>query len=245
MDWGDYVLPDESQNTETAGARWLLIQTIAVVLPRFFEDLRDRVYPIFAHVLESRPGYWDSGWTFATWQLQPDPDQQLAPALLGWARRFHAEEAWVLDGALRTLWLWHRDPELREGLDIGGFRYACCADTLSSEEDREFTFTHAGWDPQIQRRKSFRDSIKKQFQTQLDVYEQRLASLMERGGAVRASKRYNCLHITWFALYQMRRMSSSKILQKHPELSDESTILKGVKAAARLLQWQNLRKERG
>jgi hypothetical protein len=245
IDWSDYVLPDQGQNTETAGARWLLIQEISLVFPGFFEELRDRVYPTFAHLMESRPDYWEPAWTFATWQLQPDPDRQLASVLSDWARRFHAEEPWILDGALRTLWLWHRDPELREYLDIGGFRYVCCADTLSSEEDREFTFTHAGWDPQFQRLEGFRHSLKKEFQTQLDAYEQRLSSLMELGGAVRARKRYNRVHISWFVLYQLGGMSSVKILHKHPDLKgDESTILKGVKATAHLLQWENVRKAR-
>ena len=102
------------------------------------------------------------------------------------------------------------------------------------------------WDPQFQRWEHVRESIKKEFQSQLDAYQQRLSSLMERGGAVRTRKRYNRVHITWFILYQLKRMSSSKILQKHPDLKgDESTILKGVKAAARLLQWENVRKTRG
>jgi hypothetical protein len=38
MDWGDYVLPDQSQNTETAGVRWLLIEAVSQVLPRFFAE---------------------------------------------------------------------------------------------------------------------------------------------------------------------------------------------------------------
>ena len=151
--------------------------------------------------------------------------------------------AWILEGALQTLWLWHRHPDWRESLDISGFRSSCCVDSLSSEEERLFKFESYGWDPQIQRWGSFRDSIKEQFKKHLDAYEQRLRLLMESQGAVRARYRYSSDHFKWFALYQLGRMSAGKILQQRTDLKgDESTILKGIKTAADLLQWKSIRK---
>jgi hypothetical protein len=245
LGWGEFILPDQSQNTEIAGARWEFTKMVRRVFPRFFEQLRERVYPSFARLAENRPGYWELGWTFETWQLQSDPDQQLMPCLLGWAREFHADETWILEGALQTLWLWNGDPKLRESLDMFGFRSSCCVDVLTSDEERLFTFEHEGWDPQTQRWGSFRDSIKGKFQKHLDTYERRLSSLMESRGAVRARKRYSADHFAWFALYQLGGLSATKILQQHPALKgDESTILKGVKTAAGLLQWTNVRKPR-
>jgi hypothetical protein len=243
--WGDYILRDQGQNTELAGSRWILMEVVSRVLPRFFEQLSDRVYPTFARLAKDRPGYWEPGWTFETWQLQSDSNQQLTPVLLGWARRFHAEETWILEGALQTLWLWSQDLELLKLLYIGGFRSSCCVNTLSSEAERQFTFTHDGWDPQFQTLASFRGLFKKQVQSDLDAYVQRLSSLMESQGAVRARKRYRVAHFEWFALYQLGGVSSNLILgQGSSQSGDESTILKGVKAAAGMLQWKNVRKAR-
>jgi hypothetical protein len=63
--YGEYVSPEPSQNTEIAGARWMLIEAVSRVLPRFFEQLRDRVYPTFARLAENRQGFWEPGWTLA------------------------------------------------------------------------------------------------------------------------------------------------------------------------------------
>ena len=243
--WGEFIVPDQSQNTEIAGARWMLMEVVSRVWPRFFEQLRARVYPTFARLAENTPGYWEPGWTFDAWQLQSDRDQQLTPVLLGWARAFHAEEPWILDGALQTLGMWRRDPALRESLDFGGFRASCCVDTLSSEEDRLFTFEDDGWDPQFQTWGSFRDSTVRKFERLLDSYKQRMSSRMESQGAVRARKRYRVAHLEWFALYQFGGRSATKILRYCPDLKgDSSTILKGVQAAADLLKWKSLHKPR-
>ena len=66
---------------------------------------------------------------------------------------------------------------------------------------------------------------------------------MEYQGAVHVRTQRNTDHLKWFALHQLGGMSSTKLLQQHPNLKGaESTILKGIKAAAGLLQWQNVRK---
>lgn len=108
-----------------------------------------------------------------------------------------------------------------------------------------FQFEHAGWNPQLQRWTSFRDSIEKAFQSELKVYEQRSRSLMESQGAIRARRRFSADNFAWFALYQLGSMSAVRILRQRPDLKgDESTILKGVKTAAGLLQWKTIRKAR-
>jgi hypothetical protein len=245
LSWGEYILLGQTQNSEIAGSRWKFLQVVRGVVPRFFEQLRDRVYPTYARLAENRQGYWETGWTLETWQLQSDRDQQLTPCLIAWAKAFHVEETWILEGALQTLWLWSRDPELRASLDIGGFRPYCCVDTLISEEEMLFTFESDGWDPQFQRWDIFRKSIKEEFQRQLDAYEQRLRSLLESQGAVRARQRYSPNHFAWFALYQLGGLSTVRILQQRPDLKgDASTILKGVKTAACLMQWKHIRKGR-
>src|ERR1035438_2156096 len=53
-------------------------------------------------------------------------------------------------------------------------------------------------------------------------------------GAERVRCRYGANHFLWFASYQLGGMSPSKILRTcHNLKGDESTILKGVKTAAR------------
>jgi hypothetical protein len=243
---GEYILPDQGQNTEITGARREFIEMVRRVLPRFFEDLRERVYPKYARLVENQSDYWETGWTFETWQQHSDRDRELTPCLVAWAEKFHvAEETWILNGALETLWIWHRYPEERECLEIHGFHSYCCVETLSGGEEALFQFEHPGWDPQIQRWTSFRDSIEKRFQRQVQEYEQRLRSAVEAQGAVRARRRFRADHFEWFALYQLGSMSAVRILKGRLDLKgDESTILKGVKTAAGLLQWKSIRKIR-
>jgi len=196
-------------------------------------------------VVENGPEYWAPDWSFETWQHHPAPDSQFTESLLGWARSFHAEETWILDGALQTLWKWHRDQTSRESLDIGGFRAVCCVDTLSSDEDRQFTFKHLGWDPQFERWARFRNAVTKEFQTYLNHYHQRLSSRMESQGALRARRQFSVDNFEWFALYQLGGMSASRILESRlDQKHDESTIMKGVNTAAGLLQWKNPRRVR-
>jgi hypothetical protein len=228
--FGEYILLEQSQNAQITGARWMLMEVVSRLLPRFFEQLREQVYPTFARLAENRPGYWEPGWTFETWQSQSDPDQQLTPRLIAWARAFQAEEAWILEGALQTLWLWYRDPESRKSLDISGFRSSCYVDTLSSDEDQQFTFEHYGWDPQFQRWASFRDSAIKKFQEHLAAYEQRLSSLMESQGAVRARKRYRVAYFDWFAWYQLGGRPLNVILGERPDLKGDQSCAFGKAA---------------
>jgi hypothetical protein len=241
----EYISSDQSENSEIAGARWEFMEVVRRVLPRFFEQLRARVYPTYARLAENRCGYWEPGWRFETWQLHSDRDNQLTPCLLAWARAFNAEEAWIFEGALQTLWLWHQYPEWRESLDISGFRSFRGVEVLTSEEERSFQFEDPGWDPQFQRWARYRAYIQKQFEKKLDAYEERLRSLAESRGAVRARYRYSVDNFEWFALYQLANMRAARILQQRTDLKgDESTIQKGVKAAAALLRWQNIQPAR-
>jgi len=243
LTWSEYVSSDPSQNTEIAGARFEFIEAVWRVFPRFFEQLRAVVYPNYARLAERRPGYWEIGWTFDTWQQVSDRDNQLTPCLLAWAREFNAEEPWILEGALQTLWLWHQHPDWRESLDISGFRSFPGVDTLTSDEERLFQFTSSGWDPQWQRWSSYRAHIQKQFKDELCAYEKRIRSRCESQGAIRARYRYSVDHFEWFAYYQLGKMSAGRILMQRPDLKgDESTILKGVQDAAALLQWQSRRR---
>src|SRR5262249_18312830 len=98
------AVPAAEQSNEVAGARWAFIEALRRKSPSFFERLRKDVYPRFAELAAGSADYWASGWTFATWQLYSDRDEQLTPILLAWARSFNVDgELWLLEGALETL----------------------------------------------------------------------------------------------------------------------------------------------
>src|SRR5229473_2555986 len=106
---GEYILSDRhDNNNQVASARWELIQAVHRKVPAFGEQLRKDVYPTFARLAGKRTDYWETGWKFRTWQLDSDRNNQLTPLLLAWARAFNLEkEAWILEGALQTLSIWH------------------------------------------------------------------------------------------------------------------------------------------
>jgi hypothetical protein len=39
LSWGEYILPDQSQNIDLAGARWKFMEVVRGTLPSFFEQL--------------------------------------------------------------------------------------------------------------------------------------------------------------------------------------------------------------
>lgn len=244
LGFGEFLSPDQNQNTEIAGARWQFVRVVSRLVPTFFVLLHSQVFPLFAAVVDRRPSYWDPEWSFETWQQHSDPDPQFTLGLIEWARSFHAEQTWIFDGALKTLWRWYRDPKSRQGLDIDGFRTAVCVDTLTSDEERKMIFEHVGWDPQLQKWSSWRPSVEEEFKNYLDAYRESLVSLMKKRGAKQARIRYSIDHFEWFASFQLLGLSATEILKLDPNLGEESNILKGLKNAARLMQWKNIRKVR-
>jgi hypothetical protein len=240
--WCEYVLPQQDQNIEIAVARQEFIRLVKCVFPRFLEQLRGQVYPRYAELVETKRR--EPGWASEAWLVSDLPLE--LPTLVAWAKKFNvADEVWIIEGALRTLSLWHRDAEVRDALDVSGFDSYAAVDTLSDGDDEVFQFEHPAWDPQFQRWTTFRESIEKRFANKLLNYEQRLCSLMESQGAVRSRRRYSSDHLAWFALYQLGGMTARGILNRRSDLKgDESTILKGLKTAADLLQWKALRKFR-
>ncbi len=65
LSWSEYVSPGASENAEIAGARWEFVRAVQRVLPRFFAELRQQVYPTYASLVKA--GYWKPGWTFEAW----------------------------------------------------------------------------------------------------------------------------------------------------------------------------------
>lgn len=115
-------------------------------------------------------------------------------------------------------------------------------DTLSEGKEALFRFEYPGWDPQLERWTDFRKAAVTEFGRQLQAYEERQRSLIESQGAARARRRYRREHLKWFTLYQIAGRSVAQIIKDRTDLKgDASTILKGIKTAAELLQWNTLR----
>jgi len=66
-------------------------------------------------------------------------------------------------------------------------------------------------------------------------------------GLVRARRKYSPDNLEWFVLYQFAGMSSGTISDRYAAQGravEESTVLKGIKAAAKLIGWNELRQPR-
>src|SRR5882724_772497 len=142
---GEYIISDRhDNNNQIASARWQFIQAIHRKVPAFGEQLRHDVYPSFARLAGKRTDYWETGWKFSTWQLHSDRNNELTPLLLAWAGTFNLEkEAWILEGALQTLWIWHKFADARRSLDLQGFRPNVCGKILIGDGEHRFSFEEA------------------------------------------------------------------------------------------------------
>jgi hypothetical protein len=75
-------------------------------------------------------------------------------------------------------------------------------------------------------------------------YEKETREFAESRGLVRAQRKYSPDNFEWFVLYQFAGMSSTAIADRYAEKDkflEESTVLKGIKAAAKLIGWNQLR----
>jgi len=218
-------------NQQVANARWQLILAARRNVPEFFERLRDEVYPVFERLAEPD---WDTSASFAMWQSRSDPDRQLTPILMNWARRFNVEgETWILQGALKTLSIWGKFAHCRENLEIVGFRQLVCVSGLVRYHERAFHFEDDGWDPTLMSFAGWRASALERFEAKMKQHEQRMQALVKERGGVPAVMRSSEEHFDWLALYQFANVPLECIAQ-HAGYGDKTTISKGMHQAAKL-----------
>jgi len=236
---GDYLICDQrgNSNNQVVSARWEFIQALQRKLPTFGERLRKEVYPKFARLARNQPGYWETGWTFVTWQLHSDRQNQLTPDLEAWAGAFHlAGKAWILEGALETLDRWHKCPDRRASLHLGGFRQHVCGPVLIGDCEHRFRLEDWGWDPQLLRWEGYRAHVQRRFAAELHAYQKRIRALAKARGAQPVHRRYSVEHLEWLALYHCGGRSLEKILKCSPFAGDKTTISKGLHQAACLIR---------
>jgi hypothetical protein len=238
---GEYARAGYPTDDETAGARRELVGVIHRCVPEFFGQLKDSVFPNF----ELRFRELQSNSNLRGWLATRDfvQSQLIDGLILPWARQFNAgDEGWVLRGALATLVAWF---EYHDWLKSADTRRFCNqpVDRVLLDYVR-FEFVDVGWGPQFEKWAAFRARVRKRFEEELKAYECYIRSKIESRGGQLARYRYSAVNLEWFALYQLRGLSSTRILKEHESSkSDASTILKGIKTAATVLGWMSLRTE--
>jgi hypothetical protein len=146
-------------------------------------------------------------------------------------------------GALRTLHGWYIAPDWRTSLEW---------DRNHGRRDvpavgRAFNFRYQGWEVRLLTWQAYSNSLRESLEKKLLAYEKQTRQLAESIGLVRAQRKYSPDNLEWFVLYQFAGMSSKKIADRYADEGkalDESTVLKGIKAAARLIGWNHLRNHR-
>ena len=172
-------------------------------------------------------------------------DSPLRTALSRWAREFHAEQDWFLDEMLRTLRGWHVMPLWRSELECNPIGKVISIVAWGEP----FRLDCEGWKMQTYTWANYSRSVRKRFEQRLAEYEQASRKLAESRGLVRGPHKYSSENLDWFVLYQFAGLSSKKIADRErAKWSGEaasrygdaaSGILKGVKAAARLIRWDS------
>ena len=238
-----YVSANPENSTEVAQARRLLMEFVRKLCPEFFLRLQADVFPHFEELLRQGQTLEDILWTRSPYRLLPEGE--LKRALASWAAEFNVSDAeWVLDGALRTLNQWHAIPDLKaeqEWTDVGPvFSFSVRA------IGELFKFEFAGWETELLDWTRYSKSVRQHFETALQEYRHRTVEAAKGCGLVAAQKKYNDRNLKWFVLYQFTGLSSTNIAKridaahKHSK-ADESTVLKGIRAAAKLTGWAKVR----
>jgi len=240
---GDYVSTDPEDSQSVFIARIALIEATRKPLPEFLQTLFDEVFPEYCRLVAGHGEFRE--FTF-TWQmfrsLPPRTDyEQVTKALIGWARRFNAEEDWVIEQAWRAFKAWDKFPESRDSLEWWqdhGWR-----NIFRSEP---FQFKWEPWLPQLRPWITYRAAMQKAFEKAVGEFECKTRAGALAQGLTSAPRTHSADNFEWFVLYQFAGWSSSRIeakLARSDGNPDASTILKGVKTAQKLIGWKLLRKD--
>jgi len=248
--YSEYDSPDRGQSTQAWQARLELIETSKRACPRFVKTLLSTALPLYRDLANT--GYdieqrilWGHPQASA-FQLLPE-DSGLKSALRNWAAEFNVSwqnaslesaETWLMDEALYTLRDWFTFPDMRDALRWHNMHFS---NTVASGEPFEFHFM--GWEMQQVTWARYSEMARKSFEEELANYQKKARDLAKSYGLILAQKKYSPDNLEWFVLYQLEGLSSIHIVRRSENVNslNESTVLKGIKAAARLAGWERLR----
>jgi hypothetical protein len=109
---------------------------------------------------------------------------------------------------------------------------------------KDFRLEFFGWDVQLFRWEEYRTLLLDRFERALSSYEKQARDLAVSSGLARVPRKYSPENFEWFVLYQFAGMSSNEIVERcaaKDQHVEASAVLKGIKAAAKLIGW-DLRK---
>jgi hypothetical protein len=261
----EYVSPNPQDSIQGSRARLLLFETVNSVFPKMLIELLEKVFPPFEELAVGRYIFWaingprhkspyelltqtsaasSGGYKADT----PDSIQKrckLKSALDAWANEFNVSEGWAKDEVVRTLDHWHRDPEGRKSRSWNPI-YSHYGRASTGEP---FQFHCLGWETELHSWPRYSEWVRQSFEEHLCQYEKETRKLAESCGLVRAQLKYSPANFEWFVLYQFAGLSSTGIADTWPETPadcvDESTVLKGINAAAKLIGWNSVRNPQG
>jgi len=214
------------------------------VFPTFLEKLAADVFPSFCQLAKEgklgkgRNDFHKGLWGKFSYAALTD-EGGLKLALSKWAAEFNAEAEWLMVGALRTLHGWYIAPDWRSSLAWDHHHGRKDVPAVGTA----FEFRYQGWEVQLLTWPAYCKSLRQSLENKLLEYEKQTRELAESMGLVRARRTYSPDNLEWFVLYQFAGMTSSAIVGRYVregKALEESTVLKGIKAAAKLIGWNRL-----
>jgi hypothetical protein len=248
----EYAPPESDQSEPVRQARLQLIEATKRVVPKFLEKLATEVLPVYSRLARegklSKNGYdfQKALWSENLRQILEDVlADDLKQALLRWAAEFHASGApWIVLDALRSLDDWDARADRRASRQWNTIRERS-GEALPAAEPLEFRY--GGWDVMLFTWPAYRALVRRKLAEHLLKYERNIRKRAETHGWVRTSGKSSRGNLEWFALYQFAGLSSGQICRKYEAQGQalaESTVLKGVKAVAARIGWEDLRNSR-
>jgi hypothetical protein len=246
LTFSEYVSPESENSVQVWRARLEVIEAAKRVYPIFLRKLATNVFPLYERLAkQGRLAKGRNDFDKALWGHSPyealTENGGLKAALRKWATHFNVEAKWLMDGALRTLRSWYVAPEWRKSVEW---------DSVHGRKEpavigETFEFSYQGWEVQLLTWPAYSQSLRQSFERKLLEYEKETRELAGSRGLVRARRKYSPENLEWFVLYQFAGMTSKKIADRYAmrgRYVDESTVLKGIKAAAKLIGWNHLRR---
>ena len=240
----EYVSPNSDASVQVWRARLQVIEAAKRVFPTFLEKLSADVFSLYCQLAkEGKLAKGRNDFHKALWGKSPydalTDEGGLKVALAKWAADFNAEAEWLMVGALRTLHGWYVAPDWRSSLAWDHHHGRKDVSAVG----KAFEFRYQGWEVRLLTWQAYSQSLRQSLEKKLLAYEKQTRELAESMGLVRARRTYSPANLEWFVLYQFAGMTSSSIVNRYVgegKALDESTVLKGIKVAAKLIGWNRL-----
>src|ERR1035438_926036 len=225
--FGEYDSPLSSRSHAVWTARQTLMDTTNVVLPDMLRDLRETVLPLLAEYARKNPnGFWNEHPDFMA------DYQRVRDAIRDWAAQYHADVDWIRDGAWQTVCRWIDLYRVRDEL-----RWSPEGPSVRTGYTRDFTFSCARWEPELQTWSQYSREARRNFEEALRRYESHVRSKAKSLGMVAVRARFSPDNFKWFILKRFKGWPPRKIAEAGGDYVDVSSVNKGVKTVRELIDW--------